>query len=692
MGLLTRLSRAQTEREAYDEVARALAFLTTVARVSLAVVCPDGQSVEVIALSGCVAELPQGKILPLEHTAVARALELRRSYAWRIGSHPEFLENDLLADPGLREAINFPVIVGEVAIGTLDLAGGSLHQNDLHTAYEVAAMLAATLERLKLVRRLAKELEAEQVYIKKLEVLSELSAKLSGATSKDEAFRLVFERLGAILPVGRMSLVMVSGPDEVTVVLAEGHQAVPVGTRIPARAAGFRPVVTEARPFYLPDLTVSPVEVHQALVKAGFCCAASLPLLASGQVVGALNLASRDPELLAPKSRGLLQFVGAGLGATIERVAAEDRLREAQKLESLGVLSGGLAHDFNNLLGVALGNLSLVQDSLSSDHPLQAELGCIQQAIEKGAGLTRQMLAYAGKSTPETALVNLNQAVLDLSGLMSPGLGQTTELRCELSQPGPSVMGDSSQLQQVLFNLITNAHEAIQGQAGIITLKVDSLSVSADSGWRVAPGRYAWISCQDTGCGIDPQHLDRIFDPFFTTKSRGSGLGLSTVLGVVKSHQGDLRVVSEPGRGCLVEVLLPMVTEAPRQVTGAGPLVYVVDDEQQLLRVASRMLERLGFEVCTAGDGQELLERLADETRAVAAVLMDLSMPRMGGLEASRRLFESRAELPVVLMSGYDREDSLRDGVQPNVKNFLAKPFRLEGLRAAMQTAVELPV
>lgn len=691
MGLLTRLSRAQTEREAYHEVARALAFLTAVARVSLAVVCPDGQSVEVIALSGCAAELPQGKILPLEHTAMARALELRRSYAWRIGSHPEFLENDLLADPGLREAINFPLIVGESAIGTLNLAGGSLHQNDLHTAYEVAAMLAATLERLKLVRRLAVELEAEQVYIKKLEVLSELSAKLSGATSRDEAFRLVFERLGRILPVGRMSIVSLSGPDEVTVVLVDGHQAVPVGSRIPPSAVGLSPLVNQARPVFLPDLSKSSSPVHQTLVKAGFRCAASLPLIALGKVVGALNLASCDPDLLAPKSKGLLQVVGVGLGATIERVAAEDRLREAQKLESLGVLSGGLAHDFNNLLGVALGNLSLVQDSLSSEHPLQAELGCIQQAIEKGAGLTRQMLAYAGKSTPETSVVDLNQAVLDLSGMMSPTLGKTVELRCELSQPGPTVMGDSSQLQQVLFNLITNAREAINGQ-GIITLKVDTLSVSADGGWQVEPGRYAWISCQDTGCGIAPQHLDRVFDPFFTTKARGSGLGLSTVLGVVRSHKGDLRVRSQPGQGCLVEVLLPMVTEAPRQVTGSGPLVYVVDDEQQLLRVASRMLERLGFEVCTASDGQELLDRLVEETRPVAAVLMDLSMPRMGGLEASRRLFESRGEVPIVLMSGYDREDSLRDGVQPNVKNFLAKPFRLEGLRAAMQAAVELPV
>ncbi|MCA9796329.1 MAG: response regulator, partial [Candidatus Eremiobacteraeota bacterium] len=401
--------------------------------------------------------------------------------------------------------------------------------------------------------------------------------------------------------------------------------------------------------------------------------------------------ASPDLELLSPKARGLLHFVGVGLGGTIERVAAEDRLREAQKLESLGVLSGGLAHDFNNLLGVALGNVSLVQESLATDHPLQAELTCIQQAIERGAGLTRQMLAYAGKSTPETVTVDLNRVVLELSGLVSPSLGKMVELRCELGQPGPTVVGDPTQLQQVLLNLITNAHEAINGQPGVITLKVDSLSVAAGAEWDVVPGRYAWITCQDDGCGIAPDKLARIFDPFFTTKERGSGLGLSTVLGVVRSHKGDVRVRSTLGQGCSIEVLLPMVTETPRPVIGAGPLVYVVDDEQQLLRVASRMLERLGFEVCAAGDGQELLDRLEQDHREVAAVLMDLSMPRLGGLEASRRLFESRPELPIVLMSGYDREDSLREGVQPNVKHFLAKPFRLEGLRAAMQTAVELP-
>jgi signal transduction histidine kinase/ActR/RegA family two-component response regulator len=368
---------------------------------------------------------------------------------------------------------------------------------------------------------------------------------------------------------------------------------------------------------------------------------------------------------------------------------AEAALRHAQKLESLGVMSAGIAHDFNNLLVPILGNAKLLQDRLPPDPEAEAMLADVEAAAEQAGDLTRQLLAYAGKGAPEFRPVDPSAVARESVALAGVSVGRRVGVTCELLEEPPAVTGDPGQLRQVLVNLILNAVDAIGEAPGRVTVStaVEVLGAREGRGLRgAAPwraGRYVAMRVSDTGCGIDADLQERIFDPFFTTKFAGRGLGLAATLGIVRSHGGYLRVESAPGRGTEFTVFLPAgdgpaprPPSAPAAVAGdAGVTVLVVDDEPGVLRVAERTLRQAGLRVFTAPDGAEAVRLYAERTANIDVVLLDVTMPGIGGVEVYRKLREIDPGVKVVFSSGHP-ERELGDALAPGESaEFVQKPY-----------------
>ncbi len=388
-----------------------------------------------------------------------------------------------------------------------------------------------------------------------------------------------------------------------------------------------------------------------------------------------------------------------------ERKRSEQALLQAQKMESLGVLAGGIAHDFNNLLVAILGNASLALLKLKEAAVGFPELKQIELAGQSAADLCRQMLAYAGKGPLEMQRVDVNQLVQEMTQLLRVSLPKGVVFTFRLADTLPPVQGDPTQIRQVIMNLVINAGEAIGDKQGNITLTTGTQLADREYLERshAAPdaveGRYVFLEVSDSGHGMGPETLARIFDPFFTTKFTGRGLGLASVIGIIRGHLGALRVYSEPGVGSAFRVLLPEATAAVPADTAAPPFgrweaggrVLVVDDEADVLDVAQRMLTHLGFTVLPASSGAEALALLRADREPLRAALIDLTMPGLSGEEVVREMRRIREDLPVLVMSGYNEIDvQSRFMGRPNT-GFLQKPFTLAALHAKIRALLGDP-
>jgi two-component system cell cycle sensor histidine kinase/response regulator CckA len=374
-----------------------------------------------------------------------------------------------------------------------------------------------------------------------------------------------------------------------------------------------------------------------------------------------------------------------------ERRKLEQQVMQAQKLESLGVLAGGIAHDFNNLLTSILGNADLALGEVSPQAPAREHVRDIIRASRRAAELCRQMLAYSGKGHFVVQALSINEVVEEMTQLLSVSISKKVELRFELAARLPAVRGDATQLRQVVMNLITNASEAIGDQSGVITLSTGvtdcderCLESVAGGGRRLAIGRYVFLEVTDTGHGMDSETLSRIFDPFFTTKFTGRGLGLAAVLGIVRGHQGGVRVQSEPGKGTSFRMLLPVgdsaseklrrPTPSPENWRGRG-WVLLVDDEEMIRGVARRMLEKSGFSVITAADGFAAIEMFKKHRERIRLVLLDMTMPRMDGESCLRELRQIDPGVRVIMTSGFNEQDIVGRFVGEGPAGFVQKPF-----------------
>ncbi len=395
--------------------------------------------------------------------------------------------------------------------------------------------------------------------------------------------------------------------------------------------------------------------------------------------------------------------VTARVKATEARLKVERKLLEAQKLESLGLLAGGVAHDFNNLLTVIQGNANMAREATDDPETARGCLRNIEDTCRRASDLVRQMLAYSGRGRIQVQDLDLNRLVLEIAQLLSVSIPKPVSLRFELAKDLPPVSADAAQLQQVVMNLVTNAAEAIGEAEGVVTLRsgVRELGETDVGGLQVAeslnPGSFVYLEVTDTGSGMDRETQARIFDPFFTTKFTGRGLGLAAMQGIVRGHGGGVEIQSSPGAGTLFRVYLPALT-GTLLVPEAGPLlplpaapgfglVLVADDEPGIRQFVRHILEGAGFEVILATDGVDAVEQVRAHQQELRLVLLDLTMPRLGGEEA---LVEMRAlgfRAPVIRWSGYTQEDPITD----TSTAFLRKPFSSEELLAAVRTALSRP-
>lgn len=389
--------------------------------------------------------------------------------------------------------------------------------------------------------------------------------------------------------------------------------------------------------------------------------------------------------------------------AAEERRRFEDQALSAQRLESLGVLAGGIAHDFNNLLMAILGSADLAAGTLGAGSPERVHVERIRATARRASELTQQLLTYAGRSHLATRSLDLGALVREMLGLLELAIPKRASLRVDLAPDLPAVEGDPSQLAQVVLNLVTNAAESLEDESGGIHVRTVAVELGPGDLAHcvvregVEPGRFVCLEVTDTGRGFDTATRSRIFDPFFSTKFAGRGLGLATLLGVVRGHRGTLCVESEPGHGARFRVLLPCSDRAVARfdtpaLTAAGwqgsGIVLLVDDEPDVREVAETMLRRLGFEVRTALHGRDAIEQLRQPKCRVSAILLDLTMPGMSGKETLLEIRRVGCEVPVVLMSGFNEHYACSQLVTGGHAAYLQKPFDSDQLAAALRTAL----
>ncbi len=380
-----------------------------------------------------------------------------------------------------------------------------------------------------------------------------------------------------------------------------------------------------------------------------------------------------------------------------ESVRAERAMRETQKLESLGLLAGGVAHDFNNLLTAVLGNAELAQCHADPDSMLARHLCEITTITERATELTKQLLDYSGRATYELEPLSLAELVTQMRGILAVALADDVRLVVHQRGELPRISGAPSQLRRVIMNLVVNATEAIGDRGGEIRVTTGVVSLTErleDPSLRdgpLEPGCYVRLEVGDDGVGMSPELLARIFDPFFSTKFTGRGLGLASILGIVRIHRGALRVESEPGRGTRFEVWFPAlepVVEPGVVASTVSPArsgkcrLLVVDDEAQVRRILTTALSGAGFDVVAAAAGNAALELYDNDPGGFDLVLTDLTMPGLDGHELFVALTARDPRLPVILSSGYS--DNLGTATYPDgtPATFLKKPYRLGHLLA----------
>ena len=386
-----------------------------------------------------------------------------------------------------------------------------------------------------------------------------------------------------------------------------------------------------------------------------------------------------------------------------ERKLVEEQLRQAQKLESIGLLAGGIAHDFNNLLIGVVGNTSLALDMLPRGHPVAELLQRIAKAGEHAAHLTGQMLAYSGRGQFLVEPVNLSDVVAEMSGLVQPSIPKKVTLHLDLARDLPPVEADRGQVQQVVMNLLLNAGEAIGGDTGLITVRtgvqaVDERPLRHDlEGAELRPGIYVFLEVRDTGCGMDGATKAKIFDPFFTTKFTGRGLGLAAVAGILRGHKGAIEVTSQPGKGSCFVALFPAAEVAPspspvpargRKALRGSRTVLLVDDEELVREMAKRSLEPLGFRVLLADSGLAAIDLFKKEPKRISLVILDLSMPGMSGEEILSELRKIRSKVKVIVSSGNGEAEAKRAFQGQRVAGFIQKPYSSSQLADTVMSTI----
>jgi PAS domain S-box-containing protein len=409
----------------------------------------------------------------------------------------------------------------------------------------------------------------------------------------------------------------------------------------------------------------------------------------------------KDGQILGVE--GVFRDISDRKRAEEERLSLEKQLLHAQKLESLGILAGGIAHDYNNLLTVIMGNAELALMRLNPESPAVGNLHNIEEATARAADLANQMLAYSGKGKFIVESLDLNRLLEEMLHMLEISISKKAVLRFNQNQPLPQVEADATQMRQIIMNLVINASEAIGDKSGVITITTGcidcDLSYLKDD-WldeNISAGLYVYLDIADTGCGMDKETMAKLFDPFFTTKFTGRGLGMAAVLGIVRSHKGAIKVDSEVDKGTLFKVLLPASKKPAALINikkytddwkGSGT-VLLVDDEESVRSICFEMLKELGFETITANDGREAVEQFKNNP-SISFVILDLTMPHMDGEQCFRELRQLQPDIKVIMSSGFSEDTVTQKFVGKGLAGFIQKPYKLRVLKEAIRGLTEV--
>jgi len=450
-----------------------------------------------------------------------------------------------------------------------------------------------------------------------------------------------------------------------------------------------------------------------AVLKYGLKAYLGHPIQLGGVAVGALAVVDIKPRNFTPGEIGAIQMLAKALSLEEERRLAEQEFKQseerfrgqlfqAQKMESVGRLAGGVAHDFNNMLGVILGYAQLAMLKIGQDDPLHADLDEIRKAGERSADLTRQLLAFARKQTVAPQVLDLNETVEGMHNMLRRLIGEDIDLAWRPGSNLGPIFIDPSQVDQILANLCVNARDAI-ADTGKITIETDSAcfdeAYCTDHAYFV-PGEFVMLAVSDDGCGMDPETLGVVFEPFFTTKElgKGTGLGLATIYGIVKQNNGFINVYSEPGHGTTFKIYLPQHTakaaprseqeQAPAPAAG-GETILLVEDEQAILEVATRMLEQMGYGVIAAATPGEAIRLAREHQGRINLLMTDVVMPEMNGRDLAGNLISIYPGMRRLFMSGYTANVIAHHGVLDQGVHFLQKPFSMQDLAAKIREALD---
>lgn len=439
-------------------------------------------------------------------------------------------------------------------------------------------------------------------------------------------------------------------------------------------------------------------------------------LIDNGKHEGVLLLNTRDGKDVyidhkssIVTSDGKEAYISGSARDITEKVIAEkalertrEQLLQAQKMEAVGTLASGIAHDFNNILQAISGYVQLLSNTSSLGPTEKKYLIEVDQAAGRASELVKRLLTFSRKIQPRLYSVDLNQEIRNTLGLLERVIPKMIDIQTRLYDGKLPVDVDRNQLEQIIMNLSTNARDAMP-QGGVLTIKTSLASLNAEfcRGLDIDPGIFALLGVKDTGVGISPATLSHVFDPFFTTKElgKGTGLGLSTVYGIVKNHHGHISINSDLGRGTEINIYIPL-NQGKTQLEDrhdfmdidaarGSETILLVDDEQNILEIAQEVLESNGYDILGANSGEEALEKFSSAPERIALVILDIGMPGMGGIKCLELLLSRKADVKVIITSGYGMEDQANELLAKGARAFIPKPYRLSELLKLVRSTID---
>ncbi|MBI9088313.1 MAG: response regulator [Desulfobacterium sp.] len=388
--------------------------------------------------------------------------------------------------------------------------------------------------------------------------------------------------------------------------------------------------------------------------------------------------------------------------ADLRQQQLEIQLRRAQKLEAIGILAGGIAHDFNNILSSIIGFTQLIQMELSTtDGKCQKFTQRILAASERARDLIQQILTCGRNSPTHKSPCTIRPVIREALKLVRPSTPSTIEIHQDLGSKGEKILADPTQIHQVMMNLCTNGIQAMEGQQGVLSIRLDKIDITPDTRhqpWDLTPGGHLRLEVRDTGCGMEESTLDAIFDPYFTTKqlSQGTGLGLATVHGIVTDHGGSIRVTSKPGQGSCFQIFFPIHKgDDPAKTLILDPpprgkeTILVVDDEPEIVEVISHMLEDLGYHVQSTPSSEEALGLFKRDPHHFDLILTDMTMPGLTGEKLAAQAMAIRPGMPVILCTGFSKKMTVEKTNALGIQGFLTKPFTVEELAGTIRKTLD---